>query len=426
MNGQPPVSPTANRLPFSGASQSPPLDPALEVALDALKTGDFRLRWEAAKTLSKAGGEAIAPLLTILEEEEADWELLWFVARVLGDLPDPTAIAALVHLLQTTDNPEVAGMTATALANQGEAAIPALTHLLTQTATRILAVQALAQIRHPSVIAPLLDSATDTDPIVRATGLEALSHFYTPAISDILFCALGDPIAQVRKAAVIGLGLQADRQDKPRLVQRLQPLLWDLNLEVCRQAIIALGRVGTSDAVAVLANILQSPHTPTLLQVELVRVLAWIGSIQAIEGLRCFFDRRLDLGHDNDEESLLVYEEAVTALGRVEPPEAKLQATEMLLNLLTSHHPAVRTTRGKQLLILSLGQLGQIVAMDSLIQLLSDADGGVKFHAIAALKQLDARLAYERLVELSRDSAVNPALKAGVILALQEWHGAFD
>jgi len=48
----------------------------------------------------------------------------------------------------------------------------------------------------------------------------------------------------------------------------------------------------------------------------------------------------------------------------------------------------------KQAIALSLGQLGDMQAIDPLIQLLADADAGVKLHVITALKQLAPQAAH--------------------------------
>src|SRR3712207_8445144 len=51
------------------------LEQVLNLALDVLDAGDFQERWEVAKVFPKLGAIAIAPLLEILEDEDADLEL---------------------------------------------------------------------------------------------------------------------------------------------------------------------------------------------------------------------------------------------------------------------------------------------------------------------------------------------------------------
>jgi HEAT repeat protein len=76
---------------------------------------------------------------------------------------------------------------------------------------------------------------------------------------------------------------------------------------------------------------------------------------------------------------------------------------------------------GKQAIALSLGQLGQPQALERVIQLLVDPTASVRFHAIAALKQLEPLAAYERLQALAAQENIEDQLKQGVAIALQEW-----
>lgn len=389
------------------------LEPGLCSALDRLRLGDFQTRWDVAKTIPNYGAAATAPLLTILEEEETDWELLWFVARILGNLNQPSVIAALVNLLKTADNAEVAGMAASALTQYGVAAIAPLSELLQDESTRLLAVQALVQIRHADAVSPLLSAVNDPSPAIRSAAIEALSHFYDPAISAVLLAALDDLNPTVRKAAVVGLGIQAQQFDQPELTEQLKQRLWDFNPEVCSQAATALGRVKTDAAANALFEVLRSSHTPLSLQVAAVRALAWMDTVYALDGLRQLLQ--------SVPPSLPLQQEILTVLGRVESAEAKDKAVEILLALLRSESHLLQDSKSKQTIALSLGQLGQIQALDALISMLADANASVRFHAIAALKQLDTERAYQRLQELARDENIAPELQAGVTIALQEW-----
>lgn len=394
-------------------------DPGLDAALERLKLGDFQTRWDVAKTLPDFGAATIAPLLTILEEEDTDWELLWFVARILGNLNDPAVIAALIHLLKTADHAEVSGMAATALTNYGVAAIEPLSDLLQDESTRLLAVQALVQIRHADVVAPLLGAASDPSPTIRAAAIEALSHFYDPAIAAALLTALNDLNPQVRKAAVVGLGIQAHQFDQPELVEHLKQRLWDFNPNVCTQAAIALARVGTDPAADALFELLQSSHTPLPLQMAAVRSLARIDTVHALNHLQHLLHPTTTPPNPPIHSS--TQQEILTVLGRVESPTAKAKATEILLELLNSRHSLTEPPQQRQTIALSLGQLGQLQSLDALIALLADPHAGVRFHAIAALKQLQSETAYQRLQALAATENLEPELQAGVNMALQEW-----
>jgi HEAT repeat protein len=380
---------------------TPPLDSDLEAALDMLKQGDFQARWDAVKVISDLGEGAISPILALLQSE-SDWELQWFIIRILGNLQQPNTIPALVECLVATAHTDVAAMAAVSLSNFGQTAIAPLVSVLHHTPTRLLTVQALTQIRHPQALAPLLQVAEDENPEVRAVAIEALGHFHdAPEILPVLLAALQDPAAPVRRSAVMGLGFQAEGQQQ---VERLKPLLVDLNLEVAQQTAIALGRMGTPEAVAMLNQALWD--SPERLQIEIIRAIVRVGTDLAMDGLQSFVPMA----------AIAVRQEMVTVLGRLENPQMKGRATEILLRLLAAGES---NGRGKQAIALSLGQLGQVEALDALIQLLADADAGVRFHAIAALKQFE--MARRRLEQLAISEGLSGALKDGVALALREW-----
>ncbi|MBW4619450.1 MAG: HEAT repeat domain-containing protein [Cyanosarcina radialis HA8281-LM2] len=376
------------------------LERALQLALEVLERGDFHERWEAAKLLPKLGTVAIDPLIEILEDEEADLELRWFAARILGDFDSPTVVTSLINLLQSSADEELVEMAANALGHLGTSAIEALTALLASAETRLLAARSLSQIRHSATITPLLSVVGDPAVEVRVVAIEALSSFHDSRIPPILLAALSDLAALVRKEAVIGLGLRADLREELDLINRLQPLLFDFNIEVCNAAAIAIGRMGTNEAVGVLFEVLKSPATPIPLQISIVRAISWIGTSAALEYLQP------GLTFTSEE----VCQEIVNLLGRWENPQLRTQATEILIHFLNSEPSIDRSPHIKQSVALALGQLGAERALTPLVQLLADPDVGVKLHAIAALKTLADNL--------------TPELKEEIAIALQEWQAS--
>jgi len=60
------------------------------------------------------------------------------------------------------------------------------------------------------------------------------------------------------------------------------PRLYDFNLDVCAAAVIALERMGT-DVTGL--HIASNPHTPTKLQIEIVRALGRVGTATSLEYL---------------------------------------------------------------------------------------------------------------------------------------------
>jgi HEAT repeat protein len=385
------------------------LEQVMNLALDVLNAGDFRERWDVAKVFPKLGERAIAPLIEILEDDEAQIEVRWFAGRILAEFNQPSVITTLVNLLKTAEDEELAAMAASALSSLGNSAVVALGDLLADSQTRLLATTALSQIRRPEIIEPLLSVVRDPQVAVRSTVIEALSSFHDPRIPPVLLEALDDRAAVVRKEAVIGLGLRADLWEELDLLNRLKPLLYDFNREVCQQAAIALGRSERDEAADTLFEVLRSPATPVPLQIDFVRALGWVGTAKALDYLQ------QALAHVSVEG----VHEIVRVLGRIEQPALKAQAAQILLDFFQSKHPATTLATIKQALAQAWGHLGEMSAMDALVRLLTDAEDSVRWHAIAALKNFPT--AHQQLEQLAADEHLTPALKEGVAIALAEW-----
>ncbi|MEG4068993.1 HEAT repeat domain-containing protein [Microcoleus sp. Pol11C2] len=390
------------------------LEQAVSLAIEALEWGDFQDRWEIAKVLPNLGNGAIAPLIAVLEDEDADTEPRWFAARILGKFDRPEVIQALVELVKNSDE-ELSQIAAETLGNFGPTAIESLATLLLQEDSRQFATAALAQIRRTETIPPLLSVVGDSQIAVRAHAIEALSSFHDSRIPPVLVAALKDPATAVRKEAVRALGVRAYLDAELDLVNLLKPLLSDIRLEVCQQAAIAIGRVKTDAAAAALFELLRSPTTPVELQIETVRALSWSETAVALE----YLQQTLMAQFTNINST--VYQEIVTVLGRVEKHELKAAAAEILIDLLKTGHPAVQEAVTKKSLALGLGKLGDMRGLDALIPMLGDADSSVRLHCMAAIKQLGAAEVRQKLESLVKQDNLEPRLKQGIAIALQEW-----
>ena len=354
-----------------------------KLALSVLFHGDFQQRWEIAKIIPRLGTQVIHPLIAILEDEEVDLEVRWFISRILGEFNEPVIVIALVKLLQQTEQEELALVAAQTLANIGTSAIDALSKLLVEEEYRLLSVQALAHIRSVETINPLLTVVQDSQPEIRAIAIETLGSFRDERIISVLLQALKDTEAKVRKEAVIALGFRRDLADKLDLVEQIEPLLYDLNLEVCRQAAIALGRISNKKSTTALFKVLKSPLTPVNLKLSVVRALSWNSTELALN----YLQQTLLI-----EEEDVCQEEIVAVLGRLTEPKLKKQATHILLNFWHSAKGQVSNSRLKQNLAMAFGILGKKEAIVPLQQLSEDKEESVRLHAISALKKLEIRI----------------------------------
>jgi HEAT repeat protein len=399
-----------NQLPLTPMSEDiSVLDQLLDWALQGLIAGDFPDRWELTKVFPALGSSAILPLLHLLQAEDTETEVQWFALRILGQLPHPDVLPALLNCLKTAEDEELKQMAITVLASFGEAAIPGLGELLQLDALRLPATQALAQIQQGKTLPWLSSVVTDRDPQVRSTAIAALGNFPHPQILPLLLAALQDEVASVRQEAVRGLG-HWNRSGVDR-VTPLQPLLRDPDRAVCQQAAIALSRVGTPTAATVLYAALQSPLPTAPLTRELVQALGWIGNASALSYLHQALCE-LSLEPAIQQDILMIF-------GRAETPELQAQATQILVDVLQADAPLGRSAIAQQTIAHSLGELAHPAALEPLIQLLAKPDEGVRLHVIAALKHFDQ--AYLRLKALAQQTTLNAALKDGIAIALQEW-----
>ena len=394
----------------SAALNETDLEQVLNLALEVLDAGDFRERWEVAKLFPKLGERAISPLIEILEDDETEMEARWFAGRILAEFNHPTVVITLVNLLKTAEDEDLAAMAANALSSLGNSAVEALTGLLADPQTRLLGTTALSQIRRPEIIEPLLSVVHDSQVAVRSTAIEALSSFHDSRIPPVLLEALEDGAAMVRKEAVTGLGLRSDLWAELDLLNRLKPLLYDFNQDVCQQAAIALGRLSSDEAAEALFEVIQSPATPVPLQIDFIRALGWVETSKALDYLQQVLANV----------SVEGVHEIIKVLGRVEQPELKIRASQILLDFFHSEHPAAPSIPVRQALTQAWGHLGEQSTMDALLELLADPTDSVRLHAIAALKNFPT--AHQQLEQLAIDENLSPALKQGIAIALAEWH----
>jgi HEAT repeat protein len=316
-----------------------------------------------------------------LKDDSVEEELHWYAMQILGDMKNPDAVAPLVELLKTHDNGEVRVMAALALGKIGSAAIFVLTELLEDESTRLLAVQSLSYIRSNETITPLLSVVQDSQVAIRVLAIEALSSFRDQRVPSVLLNALGDVASSVRREAVIALGERSDLHAELDVVTALQSKLDDIDEDVCCAAAIALSKTGSDNAAYRLFKVLISLNKPLKLQLEIIRALIWVGTLSGLEYLHSSFCQL---------QSVTLWQEIVTVLGRVNSPTLSDKALHILLEILHSNHPAVEIGGVRSAIALSLGQLGNIQALEPLTAMLVDQDPQVRLHASAALKNLSA------------------------------------
>ncbi|MDY6898520.1 MAG: HEAT repeat domain-containing protein [Cyanobacteriota bacterium] len=358
------------------------LEQAVAIVLQVMRAGDFQTRWDIAKIFPKIGKPAIAPLVEILDSEQEDLEIRWFALRILGEFNEPEVVISLVKFLEETQEEELAIMSAQALAQIGQPAVSALIELLKDEKSRLLAVKSLAQIRRSEVIEPLLSVVEDSVAEVRVIAIEALGSFHHKLLIPVFIKALQDTSFSVRKEAVIALKMRADFKSEFDLVNHLQPLLYDINSEVCQQTVLAMGCMRDSSAIKALFNILKVKNSPLFLKQEAVRALNWSSTFLALDYLKGIL-------YSND---IALIQEIICVLGRQESTECQSYATRILIEFFNSEQEIVNQSQIKQLVATSLGELGDLRALTHLEKMAFDDDSKVRLYARAAIKKLNGKL----------------------------------
>jgi HEAT repeat protein len=372
----------------------------LDLALQVLMAGEFHDCWQVAKVLPALGQIAIDPLLAILQDDSLEPEVRWFAGRILGEFREAAVASGLAQcLLQYSADPdsELTEIVVQALSQMGELAIEQLTALL--NTNKLAAVTALAQIRHSRTIPALLIVADDSDPQIRVLAIEALSSFHDLQIPALLIDKLTDAAKGVRQAAVTGLGLRADLRQEFQLVAKIQPLLWDVDLNVCVAAAIALGRLGDAPAATALVSCCQQPTCPEPLQRQIVRCLGWIDLPITLKYLQeILATPKLEL-----------IPEVIRAIGLSQQPLAIKILTDYL-RILPAHYPI----KIKQEIAVNLGNFSKTIDVKEVIDLLADPNEQVRWHAIYCLKQLDSDVIHNQLQQLSQAVETAPDLLLGI------------
>lgn len=418
-----------SRRTHKSNSQTSPSSQALlqlDAWLDQLVHGDFQTRWEISKTLKQHPLGILGPLLALLSQAQEDEELLWFIARLLGEIEHPEAMETLAQILQSATTSEMQSVAVLALANRGRSALPTLTELLDQAHCRPLVVQVLSQIDAIEVVDLLLSLVADEDASVRHGTVEALSGFADPRIAPVLLTALQDHDSDVRRCAVRAVGARSAHLPGVALDQAIAPLLYDLNPKVVEQAITALGRLDTELCWEKLAEVLASPDCSVGLKLQAARAMGWSQSSAAIVHLVEQLDQNVEQLDQNltssvtAPENLALAREIVVVLGNLRRPQKLALAAQALESRLSTIF-ALGDGELKRATALTLGRLGQDSSFAPLCAYLSDSSNGLLFHIVATLRRLDPEQGLGRLQDMANERGIETETKTGIQAAIAEW-----
>mgnify|MGYP006281314487 CR=1 FL=1 len=227
---------------------------------------------QAAKALVRIGEPAVEPLLEVLKDEKRPRAARRNAAFALGELEVQEATALLAGSWKGLDTEaiialgKIGGQTAVqtlidALEDQwqrlfaqrwlvhiGRPAVEPLTRSLREEAehsveARCAMAIVLADIGDRRAVPALIEAAKEGNTQLTWKTGRALASFAAPRSRDLFVSLLGHDDWRVRRVAVRGLGLLADRS----VAARIRPLLEDPDLTVRGHAALALGRLYTDE-----------------------------------------------------------------------------------------------------------------------------------------------------------------------------------
>ena len=402
-------------------------------AIAQLTAGDFHNKWNNTKLLSSQfvewGNLSIPPLIAHLQTE-SNPENQCFLIRVLGQFNSPAAIKAIAQQLIQTADLDVQTAAIKALTSLGDSAIETLAALLQSPdlAQQQLAARTLSRIRRTAVIEPLLGIANHADTTLRAIALEALGSFHDPRITPVLISATEDDPA-ISKEAIRALSRRSDLLEKTDLVSPLSRTLRSADLTVAKESAIALGRLGTPDAVCALSTLLSRPR-PTAIKVAAARALGWIGTAPAVEALAEAFsygppvimpDTQQEIARSlsqvqADGLKAIACEPLVCWLSDCLKPQPQLSASQTPV-----HQAHIETFALKQTIISALSRLKDSIALDSLVRSLVDPDPRIRVHVLSALKQIDPRAAQTKIQNYLTSSDLSSQQRQLIKASLSAW-----
>ncbi|CAD0226297.1 putative PAS/PAC sensor protein [Planktothrix agardhii] len=412
-------------------------------------------------------GSSITPLL-ISQLEAPDLETRKAVITVLGRIGSNQAVPALTNLLG--EDGELVMVTTAALAQIGDArAFEALLGLLghPDSAVRLGAIAALNSLGHPALPERILHLLTDPNPIIRESAVKIAGYFAFSECIEALFKCIHDPEEKVRRATLDLTELLNSENETLTVVfevlehlintdiaypvraaatsalgyiggNRAIPLLTSLvgvevgDGDVARAAVIALGRIDSTDAVAPLLMALNSTNPERRLDAlhafrergteEAGVALQWMAAADpeekvvqaAIESLSRMgtpeaIAALLELSVDPSSREACILALAARNLDNSTIKEDYIEGISQGLNHV---HPAVRCA-----VVEVLKRLKHPFASEILISALNDQDQSVRLSAVNALVYLGNRSCAEQLGILARNdtsAAVRRAAQKGI------------
>lgn len=340
---------------------------AVEPLVKALKDPDENVKHAAAESLGKLKApHSVGPLVDCLIE---DFWIQYPAVIALGNIGDPGAIEPLLKLL---DDEMLRQAVIEALGKIGDlSVVPALADILSQNDPSI---------RNDTIAALVnIQSRLERHIMPEGTCVPSIKETLDNAeLIDHLLNSLQDPDLEVRKNAVVALGWLKQK----RAVKRLVELLRDYDLEeYVVGSLVSIGDDALPELIRGLEN--QEPKFRALL----IRCIGWLDNMEGIRACLPFL---------RDEDNLVRHQAVIAMAGGLDSEEVE----DALLTLLSDPEPEIRGA-----LIEVMGKSRSKRLIKKLLSDLSIENGLRKVTTIQILGRLKEPKAFPPLQNLLKDKS---------------------
>lgn len=384
--------------------------------------GDYRVSLDLEEIYKEIGMTAIPWLVRALSHELV--RARQDAAEILGSMGYHQAIPALIEALQKEED----GLTRNVILNSlgkldAVDAIPTMINgIESQKLYYGLVLDSIENMRNPKLIEVLLNNLDSENTLVQDVVVGALIRHGNQEIVFKLSKYLYSDNENVRRSVIrILSGLKASVINRDLIKIAGNPSEDNYTRE---NAIEALGRVKSTEAIPILIRLLKDPNEKNM-QSYVIRALGDIGAVEAIPDI-CEFLLN---------ESKYIRGNAAEALGKIKSPQSvialrkalafcleqtegenyspdiaqiidalvELRDKDSITNIIRALHS--ESVHSRQVALFALGKLGAVTAVSDISKYLEEDDYFIQRAAIEALKLIgtpEALKALSRMADLSK------------------------
>jgi len=332
-----------------------------EQILQDLQDPAWQKRQNAAEKLGQIKDERVVPSLIRVLSDDADWWVRSTAAEALGRLQDAQVIEHLSTALND-ESEQVRRAATEALGSLGDVSvIPQLAHVLQKDAdkwVRWAAAESLGKFAETEIIQPLITALADKDEQVGQAAAKALAQLGNQVIEHLL-SALGNPNWTIRQNACLALSKLGEKA------------LGEAVLEALRGRPQRCLEIKDFRAIGPLVATVQNKNESLKIRQEAARTLGGLGDQRLVQLF-------VDILKDRDHPLRLT---AAEVLGN-------LSGDDVITTLITFLNNTDESETMRQTVVKSLGNIGNLAALESLNEIHKDTQEGRSMHEAATAATL--------------------------------------